>query len=490
MRSGGILMHITSLPSKGGIGDLGPEAYAFADFLHKSGIKIWQVLPVCPTGYGESPYQSPSAFAGNLLLISPEKLRDKGLLSFDDSELYQPAQTDHVDFDAVRQTKSALLRRAFEQSREKLSDAAAAFERENAWVRDYALFMALKEHFGGAAWSKWPDDAARRRDPAALEKYKKELKTEIDYHLFCQVLFFTQWAELKKYCNDLGIIIMGDMPIYVAEDSSDTWSHPEVFQLDKDYIPKKVAGVPPDYFSVDGQLWGNPLYRWFSLRLHRYGWWVDRMKSMTKLYDLVRIDHFIGFANYYSVKHGAPNARNGKWIIGPGKHLFRRLNKEIPNMHIIAEDLGAVNDRVRRLLKWTGYPGMKILQYGFDGDPEENDHAPRHYEPNYVLYTGTHDNDTVRGWADKAPKETLKLAEQEIGFTGPEQAPEAFVRYVFASPCDRAIAPMQDILGLGGEARMNLPGTVGGNWGWRMTPGSLTDELAARLKKIMTESRR
>ncbi len=484
-------MHITSLPSVGGIGDLGPEAYHFADFLKKSGIKIWQVLPVCPTGYGESPYQSPSAFAGNPLMISPEKLRSEKLLSYEDQELNISARTDRVDFEAVRKLKMQLLQRAWQQSGEKLSRELSAFRKEQAWVDDFALFMAIKEHSGSVMWSKWPDAAARRRDPAALDQYRKDLKDEIGFHVFCQYLFRRQWAALRKYCNDLGISIMGDMPIYVAEDSSDTWTHPEVFQLDSSFIPTRVAGVPPDYFSADGQRWGNPLYRWFYLWLHRYDWWVDRMKSMTSLYDLVRIDHFIGFANYFSVDYNAPTARDGKWIIGPGKHLFKRLNKEIPGMNIIAEDLGAVNDRVRRLLKWTGYPGMKILQYGFDGDPEQNEHEPRHYTENYVLYTGTHDNDTTLSWARHTDPETLKKAEKEVGFSGAEEAPEAFVRYVYASPCDRAVVPMQDILGLDGDARMNTPGTLGGgNWGWRMVPGSLTDGLSARLKKLMQDSNR
>ncbi len=483
-------MHITSLPSAGGIGDLGPEAFAFADFLHKSGMKIWQVLPVCPPGYGESPYQSPSAFAGNPMMISPEKLREEKLLSFEDQELCIPSRPDRVDFEAVRTNKDMLLRRAFQQSAEKLKTEISAFRQDCPWVDDFGLFMALKLHFNGVSWNLWPDSSAKKREPEALEKYKKDLKDEISFQIFCQYIFRRQWNELRKYCNGLGISLMGDMPIYVSEDSADTWTHPEVFQLDSSFVPRRVAGVPPDYFSADGQLWGNPLYRWFSLRLHGYGWWVERMKSMTGLYDLVRIDHFIGFANYYSVAHGAPNARNGKWVIGPGKHLFRRLNREIPDMHIIAEDLGAVNDRVRRLLKWTGYPGMKILQYGFDGNPDENEHFPGRYSANYVLYTGTHDNDTTLSWARQASPETLKKAGEMVGFSSPEEAPEAFVRFVYTSCCDRAVVPMQDILGLDGDARMNKPGTVGNNWGWRMKPGCLTDELALRLKKLITDAGR
>ena len=484
MRCGGVLMHITSLPSAGGIGDLGKEAYAFADFLKESGMKIWQVLPIGPTGYGESPYQSPSAFAGNPLMISPEKLRDRGLLSFEDSELYVPPRADRVFFDEVRKNRMALLRRAWRESRDVCEQETRRFREEHPWVGDYALFAALKDSFGGVMWTRWPDEALRRREPAALEKARRELKDEIDFHVFCQFLFRKQWADLKRYCNNRDILLFGDMPIYVAEDSADTWTHPEVFQLDRNLIPTRVAGVPPDYFSEDGQLWGNPLYRWKRLWFRRYDWWVERMKGMAELYDMIRIDHFIGFANYYSVPYGAPNAREGKWVVGPGKKLFRRLRKEVPGIRIIAEDLGAVNNRVRRLLDWCGYPGMKVMTFGFDGDERDNIHHPSHYGANYVCYTGTHDNDTVLGWAEKADAAALDKARKLLGFDSLQEAPEAFVQAVFASDCDTAMAPMQDILSLGGEARMNFPGTVGNNWHWRMLPGVLTPELAARLSAM------
>ena len=482
MRRSGILMHISSLPGPGGIGSLGKEAYAFADFLKASGMAVWQVLPLGPTGYGESPYQSSSVFAGNPMLISCAALREAGLVTYDDGEEFTPDDPERVDYPAVRESKEKLLRRCFAQSEGKLQKELAAFRRENPWVEDFALFTALKARYGGVMWTKWPDREVRRRQPAALERCRRELDGEIRYHLFCQYLFFRQWFALKRYCNGLGIRLFGDMPIYVAEDSADTWTHPEVFQLDGEGVPKRVAGVPPDFFSADGQLWGNPLYRWFSLRLHGYGWWVERMAAMAKMYDIVRIDHFIGFANYYSVPQGAPNARTGKWIIGPGKSLFRTLERKIPGLNIVAEDLGCVNDRVRRLLTAVGYPGMRVLSFGFGGG-EDNPHLPANYVTNSVVYTGTHDNDTVRGWIDTADDAALAQARQLLGFDKPEDGPAAFVRAVLASRADTAMIPMQDVLGLGGWARMNRPGTIGNNWLWRMAPGAATPELAQRLRR-------
>ena len=489
MRTSGILLHISSLPSPGGIGSLGQEAYAFADFLHASGLRIWQVLPIGPVGYGESPYQSTSVFAGNPLLISCRTLREEGLLDYDDAEEFTPDNPEVVDYDAVRPNKDMLLRRCFAQSRERLADTVEQFRRDNPWVSDYALFTALKTHFSGQMYTAWPDEDIRRRKPEAIRKYTEMLRSEIDFHIFCQYLFRRQWMSLKQYCNERSIMLFGDMPIYVAEDSADTWTHPEIFQLDRNLIPKKVAGVPPDYFSADGQLWGNPLYRWHRLRRRGYDWWVDRMRGMASLFDIIRIDHFIGFANYYSVKHGMPNARSGKWIVGPGKKLFQVLNRELPGIRIVAEDLGCVNDRVRKLLDWCGYPGMKVLTFGFDSD-ESNPHFIDHYTANTVAYTGTHDNDTVRGWADKAAPEALAFAGKKLGFSTPEEAPEAFIRALFESPCDTVIVPMQDVLGLDGSTRMNFPGTTGGNWKWRMKPDALSSELSLRYYTLNRQTNR
>ena len=490
MRTSGILMHISSLPSPGGIGSMGQEAYEFADFLQASGMTIWQVLPVGPTGYGESPYQSSSVFAGNPLLISCERLREEGLLQFTDEEEFQPEDLETVDYESVRKNKDMLLRRCFAQSAGKLSGQIREFVSMNPWVEDFALFTAVKNHFDQVMWTKWPDEGIRFRRPEAVKKYSELLRSEIEYHIFCQYLFRRQWFDLKKYCNDRSILLFGDMPIYVAEDSADTWTHPEIFQLDRDLIPKKVAGVPPDYFSEDGQLWGNPLYRWTYLRFCRkFDWWVDRMRGMAELYDMIRIDHFIGFANYYSVKHGMPNARKGKWVIGPGKSLFKRLNREVPGIRIIAEDLGCVNARVRRLLDWCAYPGMKVLTFGFDSD-ETNPHHPDNYRENTVAYTGTHDNDTTRGWADKADPKVLAYAGKTLGFKTPEEAPDAFIRFLFKGPCDTVIIPMQDILGLDGSARMNFPGTIGGNWLWRMKPDMLSLDLSMKYYRLNKETNR
>ena len=489
MRQSGILMHITSLPGPGGVGDLGPEAYAFADFLQAAGMKIWQVLPVGPTGFGESPYQSTSAFAGSPLLISPVLLRQEGLLDFEDRELETGSPAVRADYDGARRVRLPLLRRAYRQSGAKLAAETDAFRASHPWAEDFALFSALKDRFGGAGLLDWPEKDIRFRRSRAMRRYREELREEIGFHLFCQVLFRRQWLALKKYCNDRGISLFGDMPIYVAADSADVWAHPGIFQLNRKRIPVRVAGVPPDYFSEDGQLWGNPLYRWKRMRLTRYAWWVDRMRGMAELYDLVRVDHFIGFANYYSIPWGAPNARGGKWVVGPGKALFRRLRQAVPDLKIIAEDLGEVSDRVRSLIAWTGYPGMRVMCFGFDGD-ETNPHFPANYVRNIVLYTGTHDNDTVLGWAEKASTKALDFARRTLGFTSPEEAPEAFIRASAASVADTAVFPMQDVLGLGGDARMNLPGTVGGNWLWRMAPGAAGAETARRLRGLNQESGR
>ena len=489
MRTSGILMHISSLPSPGGIGSMGQEAYEFADFLQASGMTIWQVLPVGPTGYGESPYQSSSVFAGNPLLISCERLREEGLLQFTDEEEFQPEDPETVDYESVRKNKDMLLRRCFAQSAGRLSGQIREFVSMNPWVEDFALFTAVKNHFDQVMWTKWPDEGIRCRRPEAVKKYSEQLRSEIEYHIFCQYLFRRQWVALKKYCNEHSILLFGDMPIYVAEDSADTWTHPDIFQLDRNLIPKKVAGVPPDYFSEDGQLWGNPLYRWHRLGRRGYDWWVNRMKAMAGLYDMIRIDHFIGFANYYSVKHGLPNARKGRWIVGPGKKLFVVLKREVPDIRIIAEDLGCVNARVRKLLDWCGYPGMKVLTFGFDSD-ESNPHFIGNYQANTVAYTGTHDNDTVLGWARKASPNALAFAEKTLKFSGPEEAPEAFIRALFNSPCDTVVIPMQDILGLDDTARMNQPGTTGNNWQWRMKPGAATQSLSLKYYKLNRQTNR
>ncbi len=489
MRQSGILMHISSLPGPDGVGSLGPEAYSFVDFLQKSGMNIWQVLPMGPTGYGESPYQSTSVFAGNPLLISVDRLAEEGFLELRDLDRFVPENPEQVDYARARAHKTAILRKSFMRSEARLTGEIRAFAHANPWARDFALFTALKERFGGAMWTQWPDAGVRRRKEYALRPYRIELDEEVRFHLWCQYIFSRQWTALKAYANERGVLMMGDMPIYVAEDSADTWTHPEVFQLDREGRPKRIAGVPPDYFSADGQLWGNPLYRWMRLRLHGYDWWIDRMRHMAEMYDIIRVDHFIGFANYYSVKRGAPNARNGKWIIGPGKALFTAFRKKLPGLDIVAEDLGEVNDRVRNLVAFTGYPGMKVLTFAFGGS-EDNMHLPANIPENTAYYTGTHDNATARAWAESVSDEEIRFAEDHIGFKGRENAPWALIRAVFMSRARIAVAPMQDILELPAWATMNHPGILGGNWLWRMKPGACTDELAEKLCQLNIESDR
>ena len=493
MRKSGLLLHISSLPGAGGIGTMGKEAYAFADFLKKAGMKVWQVLPMGPTGYGESPYQSSSVFAGNPMLISLETLAEEGLLTLNTGDLYTPSQEEKVEFEAVRANKETLLRRAFEESEAKLADELAAFVKENDWVEDFALFTAVKRFNGNNMWTKWSDRSIIMREPEAVAKYRADLDVEVRYHIFCQYIFFKQWFALKAYCNKNGIELFGDMPIYCAEDSADTWTHPEVFQLDKNRISTRVAGVPPDCFSADGQLWGNPLYDWNGLYEDNYGWWVERMRAMGKMYDLVRVDHFIGFANYYSIPYGAPTAKTGAWVPGPGKRLFETFWKELPGLKIIAEDLGVQNERVRKLLKFVGYPGMKVATFGFGGGDEDdaNQHFPGAWTENYVAYTGTHDNDTTIGWLNTMDKKTIQDAKDYLGdFKTAEEGVELFMDCVISSPCDTAMLPMQDVLHLDGSARMNLPGSAGGNWAWRMKPGAASDKLAKHLYAMNVKGKR
>ncbi|MBQ8159333.1 MAG: 4-alpha-glucanotransferase [Clostridia bacterium] len=466
-RKSGILLHISSLPGSEGVGTLGEEAFAFADFLHASGFSIWQVLPMGPTGYGESPYQSTSIFAGNPTLISLRTLRRDGLLDFSDDELPHVSDPGKVDFDSVRSAREPLLRRCYQTSYEACHKDVEKFEASHPWVQDYALFTSVKAHFGGIMWTQWPDQEIRNRKPSAVAAWSEKMKDEIRYHIFIQYLFDRQWTQLHDYCRKLSIRLFGDMPIYVAEDSADTWTSPKVFQLDRNRLPKRVAGVPPDYFSEDGQLWGNPLYRWWYLRLTGFSWWKARMRHMAQMYDIVRIDHFIGFANYYSIPYGAKNARIGKWVLAPGKQLFRALQREIPGLHIVAEDLGSVNARVRALIDETGFPGMKVLVFGF-GSGEENPHFIGNWTKHTVVYTGTHDNDTVLGYLKRADKKEVDHARQVLHFEKLEDGPAAFVRATLASPSDTAMIAMQDLLGLDNSARMNMPSTVGGNWLWRL----------------------
>ncbi|MDO5021888.1 MAG: 4-alpha-glucanotransferase [Eubacteriales bacterium] len=482
MRKSGILLHITSLPTKGGIGTIGKEAYDFVDFLNKSGMSVWQILPVSPTGFGDSPYQSVSTYAGNPLLIDLELLKEEGLIdSIDPMEDEEP---DRVDYGRVVEHKTQVLKEAFKVSYKKCEKEVQKFIHKNAWVKDYALFSAVKEHFGMISWMSWPDEDIRMRRRDALNHYKNLLKESVNYYIFVQYLFFKQWFALKNYANKKGVRLFGDMPIYVAEDSADVWTNPKVFQLDKNRRPTFIAGVPPDYFSMDGQRWGNPLYDWEYLKETNFRWWIKRLKAMNQIYDILRVDHFIGFANYYSIPADEETAKNGKWKIAPGKAFFKAVKQELPNMDIVAEDLGAVNKRVQDLLKYCGYPGMKVLSFAFSGDPHDP-HLPQNYEENFVVYTGTHDNTTAEGWYQAASEGQRALADKLLRRQPWQSFSYTMCREAMMSKADTCVLPMQDILSLPDTARMNIPSTIGGlNWRWRLLPGQFNDTLADKILSL------
>ena len=486
MRQSGVLLHITSLPSRGGIGTLGQAAYDFIDFVKDSDMSLWQMLPIGPTGYAESPYQSASTYAGNPLMIDFDMLEAEGLLP-PGSYAPLPAPS-NVDFEAVKAQKAELLRLAFETSFASLGEEIAAFEAGHAWVRDYALFRAVKAGFGEISWMEWPDQDIRLRKPKAVASYEKRLAKEIDYYIFEQYLFFDQWTRLHDYARAKGIQLMGDLPIYVAEDSADVWMNPDMFELDEDCKPIRIAGVPPDYFQKDGQRWGNPLYAWKKHAETGYSWWIGRLRALSELFDILRIDHFIGFANYYAIPATEPTARNGKYELGPGRRLFTRIRKALPGLNIVAEDLGVVSARVKKLLAYCGYPGMKVMQFAYDSD--ENPDLPEHHVKNCIVYTGTHDNNTTQGWWDDASDATRARARAKLGMPADESDVLPYIlKAAFESVGETVIVPMQDWLGLGGAARMNYPGTVGGNWLWRM-PKTDYAPIARRIRRLNRLSHR
>ncbi len=488
MRESGILLHLTSLHGPEGCGTLGQEARDFVDFLAEAGMSIWQVLPISPTGYGESPYQSFSTFAGNPNMIDLRTLVHEGLLP--EVPPFQTQDPARVDFPAVIAYKEEALRVAYRHAKAKVKAEQAAFLEEQAhWLNDYALFRAIKRHYNNASWMDWPDENIRKRHPDALAFYQSQFQDEMDFHVFTQYLFFKQWGALKDYANGKGIQLFGDMPIYVAMDSADTWANPECFELNAERRPTKVAGVPPDYFAADGQLWGNPLYNWKAHRKNGYAWWLRRLSAMGSYFDLIRVDHFIGFANFYAVRSGAANARWGAWRIGPGRHFFERVQKALPDLGIIAEDLGAVNDRVHKLLQFVGYPGMKVLGFAFSGG-DDNVHLPWHVRSNSVYYTGTHDNNTALGWWDAAPGHEKGRAWHVLGMRDGDHICDKMMEVVFNSRAQRAIVPMQDVLRLPADARMNIPGTLGGNWLWRMQDGAINPDTARRLRELNTRTGR
>lgn len=487
-RSSGILLHPTSLPSPYGIGDLGPQAYRFVDWLASTGCKLWQILPLGPTGYGDSPYQCFSAFAGNPYLISPDDLFENGLLTQTDLDIMKEnANASRVDFGLVIPRKLNLLAQAFsrfDSAPESFHKEFKKFCKQNVdWLDDFALFMALKEANGGGAWSGW-NDKLKRRDATELEKAKTELKQEIKKYAFYQFLFFRQWNKLRAYANSKGIQIIGDVPIFVAYDSADVWSHPELFFLDKHGNPTVVAGVPPDDFSATGQLWGNPLYNWKIHKKEKYAWWLSRIQATLNLVDILRFDHFRGFAGYYEIPAHHPTAEHGKWKKGPGHDFFKAVDKFLnkgKGLPIVAEDLGLITPDVIELLQAFNFPRMKILQFAFSGP--ENLFLPHHYESNSVAYTGTHDNDTAFGWFATASEQEKDFARRYLQVNGNDFAWD-LIRTVWKSVAMFAIAPMQDILGLGGEARMNFPSKLGGNWEWRMKEEDFREDLAAGLRDL------
>ncbi len=487
-RSSGILLHPTSLPGKYGIGTLGEEAIKFIDFLEKSNQKLWQIFPLGPTGYGDSPYQCFSAFAGNPYLIDFEELFSLNFLDKSDVDNAFLSDNDtFINYGLIYENKLPLLRKAYNNYKNLLPDAIKydfeSFKIANLfWLEDYSLFISTKNKFNGNSWSEWDDDI-KNRNPETIERYKLELVEEIDYQQFIQFFFFRQWKRIKEYANSKGIKIVGDIPIFVAFDSADAWSNPELFLFDKDRKPFKVAGVPPDYFSETGQLWGNPLYDWDAIKKDNYTWWIDRVKFNLNTCDIIRIDHFRGFDSYWAVPAEDDTAINGTWEKGPGMDLFNAIKNELGDLPIIAEDLGSLTPSVIQLREDSTFPGMKILQFAFDSG-EENDYLPHTYDRNSVVYTGTHDNDTIVGWYSKAKAEDKKWVKDYLDLNDDTHIHWNFIKSAWSSVANIAIAPIQDFLGLGGEARINTPGVAAGNWQWRLSDDVLTDELAEKISYI------
>ncbi len=483
-RSSGILLPISSLPSKYGIGCFSKEAYKFVDDLKKAGQKYWQILPLCPTSYGDSPYQSFSSFAGNPYFIDLEELVNEGLLTLEECESYNFGDNArYIDYEKLYNSRYKILKVAFDRWRENSDNTSFELNRH---TKEYCFFMALKDHFDGVSWTKWEEDL-KGRDFEALVHYRNLLKEEISFYEFLQFKFNEQWAKLKKYANENDIYIIGDIPIYVALDSADSWSNPLLFQFNENQEPTRVAGCPPDGFSPTGQLWGNPLYNWEYHKTTNYQWWIERMRHNYTLYDIVRVDHFRGFDEYYSIPATDTTAENGRWEKGPGIELFDRLKEVLGNTNIIAEDLGFVTPSVIELLEKSGYPGMKVIEFAFDSK-EESDYLPHNYCKNSVVYTGTHDNDTIVGWYNNISDEDRLASNDYLGIDeNVRNIKWEFIRLALASVSNTAIIQMQDYLGLGSEARVNTPSTLGDNWKWRMCEDEFTEDIineCFRLNKI------
>lgn len=487
-RRSGVVLHPTSLPGPFGIGDLGPAAFAFVDFLAASGVGVWQVMPLGPTGYGDSPYQCFSAFAGNPMLISPEILAEEGFLPPEDLREVPEFSADRVDYEAVLGWKSAALTRAFEGFEEGASPwQRRRFERfvtapaQAGWLEDYALFRALKDEQGGAEWTAWPAPLARR-EAGALADARDRLAHQIRQRQFYQWVFAEQWQALRRHAAQSAVAVLGDVPIFVAHDSADAWSDPGAFRFDEAGRPTVVAGVPPDYFSPTGQLWGNPLYRWDEMAAGGFRWWLARMRGAFGLFDMVRLDHFRGFQAFWEVPAGAATAEGGRWVEAPGAELFAAIRTALGDVPIIAEDLGLITPEVEALRARFGFPGMKILQFAFGADAT-NEYLPHNLPRDCVVYTGTHDNDTTLGWYEKAPEEEKARARRYLGRDGGDICWD-LIRAALASVADLAIVPAQDLLGIGSEGRMNVPGRAAGNWAWRMRGDDLTVDLIGKLRDL------
>lgn len=486
MRRNGMLLPIASLPSPYGIGGFSKEAYEFIDLLEETGQKLWQILPLGPTSYGDSPYQSFSTFAGNPYFIDLDTLVEKGWLTKEACEASDYGDNEsYIDYGRIYNSRFVLLKQAFLNSDVLSDEKFAEFCKANQhWLPDYALYMALKNQNDGKSWIEWEEEI-RLRKPEAVECYKKELEEECNFYEFLQYEFHEQWTKVKEYAHEKGIQIVGDVPIYVAFDSADTWANPELFQLDEKNLPLGVAGCPPDAFSATGQLWGNPLYNWAYHKKTEYDWWLKRIAYCFDLYDIVRIDHFRGFDEYYSIPYGDKTAVNGHWEKGPGMDLFDTVKEKLGELDIIAEDLGFLTESVFQLLKDSGYPGMKVLQFAFDPS-EDNDYLTYKYQRNCVVYTGTHDNDTTAGWFEKLSDEDREVALRYMNsfYTPKEEQHWDLIALAMRSTADTCIIPVQDFLGLGSEARINMPSTLGDNWKWRMTKGAFSEELKEKIRRM------
>lgn len=484
-RSSGILLSISSLPSPYGIGTLGKAAYEFVDFLAEAKQGWWQILPVGPTSMGDSPYQSFSAFAGNPYFIDPDLLIRDGLLKAEEVQtVFWGGDPGYTDYGVLYQERLPLLEKAFRRGWDRDRDEVRRFEEENAaWLPDYALFMALKRHFGMRSWQEWPDEDCRFRRQEALAGYREKLQDTIHLFVYLQYLFFKQWKALRAYAQEKQVRILGDMALYMALDSADVWAAPENFQLNEKHEPEAVAGVPPDYFAEGGQLWGNPLYDYAYMKQDGFGWWIRRIEGAKKLYDALRIDHFRGLESYWAVPAGEKTAKNGRWVKGPGMELLQVLKDRFPGLQFIAEDLGYPTPEVAQLLKDSGFPGMKVLEFSFDSR-DDSSSLPYAYGRNCICYSGTHDNETLGGWLTTALPEDLEKTKRYLGLNKEEGYIRGMLRGGMSTAADLFIAQMQDYLGLGIEARMNEPGTTSGNWRWRMRPGQITGELAEQIAEM------